>query len=592
MNQLQSLQNRKIVLGRTYTVKLGAFEILVLFFFLIFLSACLFPTHNVFAVTSITWDSGNGGSHSIFDGAVNSGTTVTFTVTDTSLTGNGVTDKINVLVNSTSDPAGITLTLTETGDSGTFTNTNLIFTNGTGLFGISSSQTVGINKPSLNTDPNVIETIISGPANFEGMQIFSTTDTTGIFMNLTETGPNTGIFTNKLHFTTGPSINGSSISVNGGGIVSIQDVNNLDFTNELVIPNPDPALGALTARYGDRVDAVYNGAKESVFLIAGSVPGGGGGGLIRPGLVFDVLRAIGGSPYIVSPPSFGGDDYHYSDGLTLTQGTHKTIFDTTKYNQEIPTQVMASGQKVDMTFKTFESYNPTGVIHMGLYIIPRGQDMITTNSIGSIVYDKNSSVQVSDPNHILSSASASTNSDGKFQYFQFSFVPTKSYDKMSFLVRAWNDYMYSTDIRVHDAVVLPVAAQPAKIPDYMHVYASLKDADYAVESAGYVKPELFAHISNSDQVWSGSIGGNVLWFFDTKDKEVARIIYGNDGNMINEDAEKLVKAPDMPIGKLSSYSGNHLNRQNVDQMNNAKANQELLAFQMMDRLGYPIYFTR
>jgi len=321
--------------------------------------------------------------------------------------------------------------------------------------------------------------------------------------------------------------------------------------------------------------------------------GGGGGGIVSAGLVLDLLAAAGASESNhVSPPSFGGSTpYHYPDGLTVTEGNQKTIFDTSKYNQQVPTQIMVSGQKVNMTFKTYEGYNPAGVIHMGLYIIPTGQDMITSNSIGSIVYDKNSPVEINDPNHILSSVSESSNVVGKFQYFQFSFVPTKSYDKMSFLARAWNDHMESTDIRVHDAVV-PVAAPPARIPNWMQVFSNVKDADYAVESAGYLKPELFAHISTSDQVWSGSTGGNVLWFFDTKDNEVAVLTYDAQGNMLNEKGEKLVKAPDVPTGQLSSYSGNHLDRQNVDQLNNAKANQELVALQMMERLGYPIYFTR
>src|SRR4029077_18039599 len=146
--------------------------------------------------------------------------------------------------------------------------------------------------------------------------------------------------------------------------------------------------------------------------------GGGvnGGGIVSAGFVLDLLAGAGASESAhVAPPSFGGTYNHYPDGLTITQGTQKTIFDTSKYNQEIPTQVMTSGQKVDMTFKTFEGYNPKAVVHMGLYIIPRGQDMITSNSIGSIVYDQNSPLQVNDPNHILSSVSESSNSDGKFQ---------------------------------------------------------------------------------------------------------------------------------------------------------------------------------
>ena len=43
-----------------------------------------------------------------------------FEITDGNYSNNGVTDKINVLLNSTSDPTGITITLTETGDTGHF----------------------------------------------------------------------------------------------------------------------------------------------------------------------------------------------------------------------------------------------------------------------------------------------------------------------------------------------------------------------------------------------------------------------------------------------------------------------------------------
>src|SRR5439155_18678083 len=137
-----------------------------------------------------------------------------------------------------------------------------------------------------------------------------------------------------------------------------------------------------------------------------------------------ISLVTGGSPYVVSPPSFGGGYYHYSDGLTFAQGDTKATFDTSKYNQDLQRQVLVAGTPVNMTFKTFEAYNPTGIIHMGLYVIPRGQDMVTDNSIASIVWDKGQPVEVNDPNHILSDALVSPTDDGKFQYTTFSFTPT------------------------------------------------------------------------------------------------------------------------------------------------------------------------
>src|SRR5207245_7148844 len=89
---------------------------------LIITSASLFTINDAFAITSILWDSGNGGAHSVFDGAINMGTTVTFQVTDTNLAGNTVTDHINVLVNSTSYTERITLTIRERGNTVIFTN--------------------------------------------------------------------------------------------------------------------------------------------------------------------------------------------------------------------------------------------------------------------------------------------------------------------------------------------------------------------------------------------------------------------------------------------------------------------------------------
>jgi hypothetical protein len=487
------------------------------------------PSPSAFALVSVVWDFSTG--HSTNDGGVNAfASPVIFTVTNSSLAGNGKQDTISVLVNSTSDQAGITLTLTENpADNGVFKNTNLIFTNGPSKFHLTDTVNVNLNDSTGNLDPAAIDYVPNpaGPLP-GGIIIFSTTDQSGIQFFLKETGPNIGIFSNPLHFSTGPSVTNSTIQANPGDIVSIFNSDTGQFQNWLMLPNPDPASGALPANEGDNVTAIYDGVKAQTRLNAASGGGGGGGGLIQPGLVLDILAAIGGSPYIVSPPSFGGGYYHYSDGLTITQGAIKTTFDTSQYNQEIPKQVMVSGEKVNMTFKTFEAYNPTSVIHMGLYIIPRGEDMLTTNSIASIVYDKNLPVEVNDPNHILSNASASSTSDGKFQYAKFSFVPTKSYDKMSFLARAWNDHKYSTDVRVHDDVITPPT--PRALPAGVVLYDNYQDLQAALEKDQFYKPQIMAHIHNTFDVFGSSEGGHIYWLYDTINHCVTLVIADKNDN--------------------------------------------------------------
>src|SRR5690348_13627814 len=95
----------------------------------LFISMFFMLVHVAYALPTVTLDSPN---HNIGDGGVNTGVTVQFQIYDPNLDTDGISgETIHALVNSTSDPTGITLTLTEQGDTGTFQNTNLIFTNGT-----------------------------------------------------------------------------------------------------------------------------------------------------------------------------------------------------------------------------------------------------------------------------------------------------------------------------------------------------------------------------------------------------------------------------------------------------------------------------
>lgn len=517
-----------------------------------------FSIHDAYAI-SVTWIPGNDTAqrgYAIWSGGPlpqNPPLVPTqFEVTDGNFSNNGIIDKINVLVSSTTYPTGINLTLTESGDTGHFYNSNLVFSNSTsGIVDIGSTQTVGISGYGLNTNSSLIEHIISNSSAPNGIWVVSSTDFNGIFLNLTETGPNTGIFTASLKFTTGPSIDGSAIHANPGDIISIVDLatvngwvfNYDDTTEEIVGPNPDPAQGALYAKFNDGIIVSYKDAILIGNITNTADPGGGGGGLVRPGLVLDILAALGGSAHTVSPPSFGGSYYHFSDGLTLNQGENgtKEIFDISKYNSEIPKQVMTSGEIEHMTFKTFESYNPSAVIGMTLYFIPRGQDLNidVSKSIADIEWEKGKPVEFNDPNHILSDVQASSDTDGKFQYTKFVFVPTKSYDKMSFIVRAWNDHLYTTEARLHDAIDTPAPVKT--LPPGVIRYDNFGDLYSALERDGFYKPTVMSHIHDSSSVFGSSDPGELFWLYDTTNKTVTLVILDKDGNTIGNTRSSLDK---------------------------------------------------
>lgn len=540
-------------------------------FFLVFLvavslSIVLIQIQPAWAVSTVSFDVL---TYTMGDEAV-------ITVNDTAANLSPTTvDTVTVTVKSTTHPTGIPITLTETGvNTGIFKNKNLIFTftNATAQFSVGQKVKITIIDPTLNTDPTTLQTVSTSIVSaFPDLSIDSQVNP----FVLTETGPNTGVFSASIELTSG-STSSNAIHVTPDDILQVTNLVSGKYSNALISPTSN-GEDSIPANAGDTITASYPGATSSTAsIVLGIGGGGGGGGLIRPGLVLDAiigLFGVGGSPYVVSPPSFGGLYYHFSDGLTLTQGNNKTTFDISHYNQEIPKQVMVAGEQVNMTFKTFESYYSEGVIHMGLYLIPRGQDMVTTNSIAFIEWQKGEPIQIKDPNHILFNASASSNSDDKFQYTQFSFIPTKSYDKMSFLIRTWNDHMYTTDVRIHDAVEVTL---PSKIlPEGVIRYDNFTDLQIELQKEQFYKPEIMSHIHDTSAVFPNS-NGDVYWLYDTMNHSVTLVIC--DANDDEVFSYKSVLQP-YDIKKKGDYkfmyfTVQQLNRWNVEQIQKAMKVEE------------------
>jgi hypothetical protein len=285
-------------------------------------------------------------------------------------------------------------------------------------------------------------------------------------------------------------------------------------------------------------------------------------------------------------PSLGGTEtHHFTDGLTI----NGKIFDIGHYITNIPQQQFKIGQPVSITIKSEPVYGANTWQHVAAYFDFNGNDLLVSNADTALISDKKDGFQSIDPNGFISNAAAVTKTTPDTVYTTFTFTVKKQMDDTSIIIRVWDDYRYTLDAKVLGAIVfgeLQKPPEPAKIPDYMKIYTTLKDADNAVEGTGFIKPVLFAHISTTSQIWSEPNMGHVLWFFDTKDNEVARIIYGINGNMIKDDVEKLVQAPKILIGKDTSYAGNHLDRNIVAQMEQAQKDPEYKGFVEYDHMNY------
>ncbi len=530
-----------------------------------------------------------------------------------------------IKLNSTNDPVGINLRLNETNPSSSSFVSSFKFTSGqssgNSLHAVIGDRIFAFYSPSPIFSPRMQVTFDNsggdGHAILSDLQLIPDDEDNNQFSTVIKVA--------NLTLTDGASVNPSGVifhvtmSYANSQLHCINandpacQTNNLSlwvsppaaapFHTFFPVSNPftvtnDPIAKTISFDVDQAdLDGSTSGSWLFVLCFDGPGIGGGGGGVIRPGLVLDFISglfAVGGSSYVVSPPSFGAGAFSYNDGLSITFGENDTqTFDASKYNQEVPEQIMVKGMPVSMKLKTFEAYNNNGLVHMGLYMIPRGMDMITSNSIASIIWEKGKDAEVNDPNHLLSDSSVSSNTNDEFQYTQFSFTPTKSYDKMSFLVKAWNDHLYSTDVRFHDAITSP--DQLVSLPDGVIKYDSFATMSAAIQRDGFSKPQILSHIHDTSSVF-GSSPGKVYWVYDTRDHTVTLVLEDGSGKVVDMRLEKLKMSinPESQNYVLGNtiYSHHSLSRENDAELEETKTSETMKALDLLTQLYGRAYFEQ
>ena len=435
------------------------------------------------AAVTVAWEFSSFGcppgtcGYTMGDGGIGSPQSIQFNVFDDTVActpGNAIPETRNVSVSSTSGDV-ISLTLNEVDgafpptldpDSCIFGNTNLVFMADEQRVPIGSTVTVVQTDTSGGKDSNNLLDVIT-------IKVNSTSTPSGIPLNLTETGNNTGFFTGRLMFTSGSSVDYSAIHVDPGNIISLGYLGRV--SNGLITTNPDASIGAIIADIGDTITVTFLTVTDTTEVLLGGDPGGGGGGLIRPGVVFDVILAGGQGGADRSPPSFTLSRSSLT-GLSLPDMILNVVFQANPfdplmpindhsidvplwigdngyalfgYSQTIETATVETGTTAPIELSLNDA---SGIEHIALYTNVGGAGGEIQNSDTYIIYDEDKPLQVTDPHGLFSDVKLTSSKEGINEKFLFNIMFAKPMDTSDIIFRIWDEKRNSADTKIFDAI--------------------------------------------------------------------------------------------------------------------------------------------
>ena len=385
-------------------------------------------------------------------------------------------DTITVSVKSTRDVTGITLTLEETDiNTGIFGDTasTLIFTDGNTNIPTTGTMTVSHTDSSANTDISAID--------ISQVTVTSTSDSVGITLDLAETGINTGQFQKTLSLSTA-SVPDSTIEVAAGDILSV--TSGFFTSNALVTPNSDPAKGAISVDFAndDTVTVSYLAESHSVTAKDSAGPGGGGGGLVRPGLVVNALAGIGigGGGSSASAPLIYLTDLVSSSAIDVPPEIEQMVL---AHNSAVPippmeldsfgdfdfplvlngkgfvlggftntleTQTLKTNTPAIMKFTVYESEK---IQHFSLYTNLIGKNTAIPQSDTKILYNDGKELQVIDPQGFFADAKITvTEIDSIKKQVLVEITFAKPMETSDVIIRSWDPRLHSRDMYILDAI--------------------------------------------------------------------------------------------------------------------------------------------
>jgi len=390
-------------------------------------------------------------------------------------------------------PSEISLTLTETGvdtgifggDTGSFPS-DLIFSEISGLVPIASTVTI-CQEDSGNTENSNAD---SGAIDIIQVDVISTSDPTGIEVELTETDVNTGQFLGELKLSTTASDDATdTILISAGDLITITNKGSgSNFSLLLVTPTPiqNGALNAIPPALD--VIATYKGATINVDVIDASSPGGGGGGLVSPGLVVNALGGLGGGG---GSPSTSLNNLVTNRAVDLPEEVKQMVLNHDSYSPLLPmdldsfgdfdfplvisdqgfllggftntlqTQTLKTDTPVTMKFTV---YTTDKVQHFSLYTNLRDTNDSIAKSDTQILYNDEKDLTIIDPQGFFSNVKITVTEEGSIKkYILVEMTFAKEMETSHIITRMWDSLLRSGDTHILDAIKVELS-EPEFVP--------------------------------------------------------------------------------------------------------------------------------
>ena len=318
------------------------------------------------------------------NGRAGSGATNPFVIYDENLEGNGeFEEQITVQVESKnlSDESleKLDVVLTEKNDEGLFSIEHVLYMLEDLEFDITDTVSIiivdncdegsaGSDKDG-NCDSDTIETLSGGLG--QSVIVYSDSDPVGFPIDLVETGPDTGIFTGNVSFSSSSDSAKSVLHVTEGDVFTIEDQKTNALTNGLISGDPK-RIAILTEVFGTvYVTATPSNSSipitDSSEVDEGSPGGRGSGGFPHPGLVIDSKPSTGDGSGCskCTPPTLGVDKNNYrlvENGFSYNENP----VDVELYYTPYPLVTVNVGEENKVVLKIFENDGPDNIEHVGI----------------------------------------------------------------------------------------------------------------------------------------------------------------------------------------------------------------------------------
>jgi hypothetical protein len=212
-----------------------------------------------------------------------------------------------------------------------------------------------------------------------------------------------------------------------------------------------------------------SGSWKIVLAFASGSPGGGGGGpVIHPSsLVIDALAGfqIGSSgpssPTLLysTAPFSGLSKYVTPNADVLMPIIDKSVtfplvidgkgFALNKYSNKIQTNIFQVGKPFDVDLNFLKSIYP--IQHVAIFTDLKHDFDEISNSDTYVTYDKNSPLEIHDPQGFFSKVNVSDNATDKYSSFHYYFTFTKPMNTSDLIVRVWDTDRHSQDFKILNA---------------------------------------------------------------------------------------------------------------------------------------------